>query len=180
MTIFCLYWFDRDNPDVDVYGANLFNRYLQKKLAKHAAKIHKTALRHGTEISSSVDTASDSLQSPDDSTEVDSREHIGAHSCASILVSTGVYQNTAKPTLHLDHMHRDFIMDPELRKPTMEATDVMEAVQRVFENESMITWYWLSRLSVHKYVCCYYVYEWFANICWCLGSYVQYLYLSRC
>jgi hypothetical protein len=123
---------------VDIYGANLFNRYLQKKLAKNAAKLHKTAVRHGSEAPS-LDTDTSNIQSPGGSTEVDTQEHIGAHSCASILVSTGVYRNTAKASLHLDHMHRDFIIDPELRKPTMEAVDVMEAVQRVFENESLIT-----------------------------------------
>ena len=128
--------FFRDNPDVDIYGANLFNRYLQKKLVKCASKVPKTLLRQGAEIIEHDDERSE--EGLGSETE-EHMEHIGAYSCASILVSTGVYQNNDRRSLHQDHVHRDFIMDPELRKPTMEVNDVLEAVQRVFENESMIT-----------------------------------------
>ena len=126
-----------DNPDVDIYGANLFNRYLQKKLIKCAAsKVPKTVLRQGAEIIEHDDERSAEGQNCE---MAENTEHIGAYSCASVLVSTGVYQNNSRRSLRQDHVHRDFIMDPELRKPTMEVNDVLEAVQFVFENESMIT-----------------------------------------
>ncbi len=37
----------------------------------------------------------------------------------------------------LDHTHRDFIMDAELKKPSMACNDVLEAVEAIFEKEGV-------------------------------------------
>ena len=39
--------------------------------------------------------------------------------------------------LLLDHTHRDFIVDVELKKPSMACNDVMEAVSAIFEKEGI-------------------------------------------
>ncbi len=69
-------------------------------------------------------------------------EFIGSEKCESVLVSTGVYSQqrdhaSQNPKIFLSHAHRDFIMDPELRKPTLMAHNVYDAVQAIFQKEGI-------------------------------------------
>ncbi|XP_070265292.1 haloacid dehalogenase-like hydrolase domain-containing 5 isoform X4 [Myotis yumanensis] len=106
-----------DNPMSDVYGANLFNQYLQ--MAKH-------------EGAEELGTSGLLKQRPS-----------ATQSCASILVCTGVYspkalrstepaQGGEEPPFH---GHRDFSFSPGLIEASHIVNDVDEAVQLVFHKE---------------------------------------------
>ncbi|XP_006998230.4 haloacid dehalogenase-like hydrolase domain-containing 5 isoform X1 [Peromyscus maniculatus bairdii] len=104
-----------DNPVSDVYGANLFHQYLQ--MAKCGEEGHGTGGQQ--------------KQRPP-----------AAQSCASILVSTGIYSSqdagSQVPTsggAEPFHGHRDFSFRPELLKASHVVRDVNEAVQLVFHQE---------------------------------------------
>ena len=137
----------RDNPDIDVYGANLFNRYLQKRIAKHAAKRHRQ-LAGGSSEAEPWHAQGGYLPEDDIALDTESEninmDYTGCRSCHPILVSTGVYSSNRDYAKHntkqiLDHTHRDFIMDPELRKPAFEVENVLEAIQLIFKEEGIIS-----------------------------------------
>ena len=131
-----------DNPDVDIYGANLFNRYLQRRKEKlHGRKSAYVQQARSKTAGSSYYVPEDAIAMMEsdvdelfDTDETDDAEFIGIEECESILVCTGVYSSNRDYTenILLDHNHRDFIMDPELKKPTIMTTNVLEAVQAVF------------------------------------------------
>mgnify|MGYP003574217533 CR=1 FL=1 len=142
-----------DNPDVDIYGANLFNNMLQKKMeAYHAHEKHRQELQsRGLTPNPSPPPVTTNHWNgdgylPDDHVTQPRLEgnHIGLESCESILVCTGVYsasrdyvsQNSTREML-LHHNHRDFIMDQALRKPSVIVHNVYEAVQSIFEKEGL-------------------------------------------
>lgn len=121
----------RDNPDVDIYGANLFGRFLDKRKSKKrsvALKAHGSG--HVTEDGVTSPTEQESEK--EERTELDAVE--------SVLVCTGVYSRNRDYSLQnkkllLDHNHRDFIMDPELKKPQHTVTNVLEAVKLILQKE---------------------------------------------
>ncbi|KAM9375738.1 haloacid dehalogenase-like hydrolase domain-containing 5 [Pholidichthys leucotaenia] len=133
-----------DNPMADIYGANLYNRYLQ---ASHHTKAQMQAK------STSGGTAS---QTVDDTPKMTSAELGGAsginaaqkdlpEGCVSILVCTGVYSKVQEELLsdpkqtvteqRIFHGHRDFRFDPILTQPSFVVQDVKEAVELVFKHE---------------------------------------------
>ncbi|XP_041852937.1 haloacid dehalogenase-like hydrolase domain-containing 5 [Melanotaenia boesemani] len=134
-----------DNPMADIYGANLYNRYLQA--AKH------TKPQRQAKSSIGVDPIAEAI---DDTPKMTSAEFGGAtggygsqtdlpEGCSSILVCTGVYSRDQEE-LPLDpaqtvteqrifHGHRDFRFDPNLTQPSFVVQDVKEAVEMVFEQE---------------------------------------------
>ena len=126
----------RDNPETDIYGANLFNRYLCKKHA-NALSQKKRVNRQGQEVSEDDDS-----EKPENINSELCSSSLWSEQCESILVCTGVYNHSdrhiAKPPL-LDHNHRDFIMDPQLKTPNTTVGDVLEAVQDVFRKEGIVT-----------------------------------------
>ncbi|KAM5250369.1 haloacid dehalogenase-like hydrolase domain-containing 5 isoform 2-T2 [Hipposideros larvatus] len=106
-----------DNPMSDVYGANLFHRYLQMAQHDRAKELGAGDLWK---------------QQPS-----------AAQSCTSILVCTGVYspkalgstepaQDGEEPPFH---GHRDFSFSPGLMEASHIVNDVDEAVQLVFHQE---------------------------------------------
>lgn len=130
----------------DIYGANLYNRYLQ---ASQRTKAQMQAKGGGGGADPSAETV-------DDAPKMTSTELGGASStygaeedlpegCSSILVCTGVYSRDQQelpsdPThtvteQRIFHGHRDFRFDPNLTQPTFEVHDVKEAVELVFEQE---------------------------------------------
>lgn len=129
-----------DNPMADIYGANLYNHYLQ---AARRTKAQMQAKAGG------ADTADDTLKMT--STELGGAS--GAYGveedlpegCSSILVCTGVYSRDQQelpsdPThtvteQHIFHGHRDFRFDPTLTQPSFVVQDVKEAVELIFEQE---------------------------------------------
>ncbi|XP_061773779.1 haloacid dehalogenase-like hydrolase domain-containing 5 isoform X2 [Nerophis ophidion] len=129
-----------DNPMADIYGANLYNRYL-----KAAQNFQTKANENGV-----------SAQSVDDGPAMTSAELGGAsgvfaagvdlpEACRSILVCTGVYSKDKKELppdttqtvtqQHIFHGHRDFRFDPSLTQPSFLVEDVKDAVELVFQQE---------------------------------------------
>lgn len=130
----------------DIYGANLYNRYLQA--SKHNnAKVQAKSCRGG---------ADPTAQSVDDHRKMTSAEMGGAtvaygseedlpEACSSILVCTGVYSRDQQELpsdpaqtvteQHIFHGHRDFRFDPTLTQPSFVVQDVKEAVELVFQQE---------------------------------------------
>ncbi|XP_007639260.2 haloacid dehalogenase-like hydrolase domain-containing 5 isoform X2 [Cricetulus griseus] len=105
-----------DNPVSDVYGANLFNQYLQ--MTKRGEKEHGAGGQQKQRPSTT-------------------------QSCVSILVCTGIHNcqgpGPKAPTsggAELPfHGHRDFSFSPELLEASHVVHDVNEAVQLVFHQE---------------------------------------------
>uniref|UniRef100_A0A8D2LPC0 Haloacid dehalogenase like hydrolase domain containing 5 n=1 Tax=Varanus komodoensis TaxID=61221 RepID=A0A8D2LPC0_VARKO len=116
----------RDNPMADIYGANLYNRYLQAQ-----AEVSVTAMAAESE---------ERLEAQ--------REHSvpvsSAKSCQSILVCTGVYNPygdvpTGRNENILEtvfHGHRDFHFDPSLVEASHIVHDVNDAVELVLQKEN--------------------------------------------
>lgn len=124
-----------DNPMADIYGANLYNRYLQ---TSHNTKVQIQA-KGG--VDSSAESTVSQL-SPSGQGEVDD---VHPEGCSSILVCTGVYSKDqeelpADPSetvteQKIFHGHRDFRFDPSLTQPSFVVNDVKEAVELVFQQE---------------------------------------------
>ncbi|TRY97035.1 hypothetical protein DNTS_001445 [Danionella cerebrum] len=116
-----------DNPMADIYGANLYNRYLK---AAHRAQAQTDS---GGLVTGDCDDAKGS-----------GRVMVGAssphnlpESCSSILVCTGVYsrENQDQGEQRIFHGHRDFRFDPSLTQPSFIVQDVKDAVELVFKQE---------------------------------------------
>lgn len=117
-----------DNPMADIYGANLYNHYLQAS--------HRNGATRGAEPSA-------------DASKVASTQLGGAAAdlperCSSILVCTGVYsrdqqeppaERAGAAEQRTFHGHRDFRFDPSLLQPSFVVQDVKEAVELVFQEE---------------------------------------------
>uniref|UniRef100_A0A8C9NA79 Haloacid dehalogenase-like hydrolase domain-containing 5 n=1 Tax=Serinus canaria TaxID=9135 RepID=A0A8C9NA79_SERCA len=104
-----------DNVMTDVYGANLYNRYLQE-----SSRSHPRARLPG-ELAAAA-----------------------AARCSSVLVCTGVYDPHSEVALpsrdsiaqNVFHGHRDFSFDPALVEPDHIVPDVDAAVDLVFQLEN--------------------------------------------
>ncbi|XP_017560281.1 haloacid dehalogenase-like hydrolase domain-containing 5 isoform X2 [Pygocentrus nattereri] len=130
-----------DNLMTDIYGANLYNRYLEERLARKSAKaLAQVVAATGAPAPVSQEVDADSgweseLASP------------SATSCKSILVCTGVYNphtevpkdasQCIKETVF--HGHRDFRFDPALVEPGNVVQDVDAAVELIFKMEKFTT-----------------------------------------
>ncbi|XP_059917191.1 haloacid dehalogenase-like hydrolase domain-containing 5 [Gadus macrocephalus] len=138
-----------DNPMADIYGANLYNRYLQ---ACQRARTRLQAQGPGKDGSGEPKEAATSEEPP----AMTSKELGGVsgmygieerlpESCRSVLVCTGVYsrdQQELPPDpdctvteQRVFHGHRDFRFDPSLTQPSFLVQDVREAVELVFQQE---------------------------------------------
>ncbi|XP_042621800.1 haloacid dehalogenase-like hydrolase domain-containing 5 [Cyprinus carpio] len=130
-----------DNLMTDIYGANLYNRYLDERMARKSTKaVANMVTGAGTPASVPQEVDMDNgweseLASP------------SATSCKSILVCTGVYNphmelpkdanQCIKETVF--HGHRDFRFDPALVEPEKIVEDVDAAVELIFEMEKFGT-----------------------------------------
>lgn len=124
----------------DIYGANLYNHYLQ------TSQRAKTQTQAKGEAADSVDGAH-----PMTATELGGGPSVHETSqelpegCCSILVCTGVYSrdqqelpsdpNQTVTEQRIFHGHRDFRFDPSLTQPSFVVEDVKEAVELVFQQE---------------------------------------------
>uniref|UniRef100_A0A8C0VXX0 Haloacid dehalogenase-like hydrolase domain-containing 5 n=1 Tax=Cyanistes caeruleus TaxID=156563 RepID=A0A8C0VXX0_CYACU len=107
----------RDNLMTDVYGANLYNRYLESSRTGSKSRLQAKV----------------------------SGGRAAAH-CRSVLVCTGVYNpHTEVPldtrdsiTESVFHGHRDFRFDPGLVEPDHIVPDVDAAVDLVFQLENFV------------------------------------------
>lgn len=122
-----------DNLMTDIYGANLYNRYLEERVAVKSAQTvaHMGAAAAAGEASVNLWESELALPS--------------ATSCKSILVCTGVYNPNAEVPPDASHCiketvfhgHRDFRFDPALVEPDHVVQDVAEAVERILELEKL-------------------------------------------
>lgn len=123
-----------DNPMADIYGANLYNRYLQ---TSRNAKVQIQA-------KGGVDFAPESTVSQLYSSSQGGADDVHPEGCSSILVCTGVYSKDQEllsdpsetvTEQRIFHGHRDFRFDPSLTQPSFVVNDVKEAVELVFQQE---------------------------------------------
>ncbi|XP_071401033.1 haloacid dehalogenase-like hydrolase domain-containing 5 isoform X2 [Centroberyx affinis] len=129
-----------DNLMTDIYGANLYNRYLEERSTRKNPKaVAKMVAATGSTTAvpqeEEIDTAWESELAPPSAT-----------SCKSILVCTGVYNpNTEVPSdanhcikETVFHGHRDFRFDPALVEPGHIVQHVEDAVDLIFEQEKFV------------------------------------------
>ncbi|CAF1525002.1 unnamed protein product, partial [Didymodactylos carnosus] len=123
------------NPDTDIYGANVYNNYLQTRtLSRLKQIVTQTAVSGGVSSSSSSAWGRNSVEIVADEAE----QFYSAESISSILVCTGVYnqeQHQEGQTQQLNHGHRDMIIDPLLKQPKYTVEHVLDAVKLVFDTE---------------------------------------------
>lgn len=122
----------------DIYGANLYNRYLHTSRSTKAQMQAKSGGRGANPVADTVDGGAKTTST--DGAEVDLPE-----ACRSILVCTGVYSRDQEELpsdpshtvteQRIFHGHRDFGFDPSLMQPSYVVQDVKEAVELVFQQE---------------------------------------------
>ncbi|XP_044307444.1 haloacid dehalogenase-like hydrolase domain-containing 5 [Varanus komodoensis] len=128
-----------DNLMTDIYGANLYNRYLEEKSSRRGPKARIQAKAAGGTNSATV-SQEDDLENTWES-ELASAT---ATNCRSVLVCTGVFSpHTGVPsdtrgiiTETAFHGHRDFRFDPALVEPDHIVPDVDAAVDLIFHLEN--------------------------------------------
>ncbi|KAL1435853.1 hypothetical protein MTO96_010626 [Rhipicephalus appendiculatus] len=118
-----------DNINTDIYGANLYNRYLERR---RKDDFPKAILAAG---SNSARQGSNSTMSKDSQSTVGMMSNCGAVSCTSVLVHTGVYNED----LHDDaceHTPRDFLpVEVGLKEPVYRVDNIYSAIELIFEQE---------------------------------------------
>lgn len=130
----------------DIYGANLYNRYLQAALRTNAQMKANSGGGQGTEtVDDTPKMTSEELGGSSGALGVEEELPEG---CSSILVCTGVYsrdqQELPSDTTHtvteqrIFHGHRDFRFDPSLTQPSFIVHDVKDAVELVFKQEGRL------------------------------------------
>ncbi|XP_014326738.1 haloacid dehalogenase-like hydrolase domain-containing 5 [Xiphophorus maculatus] len=130
-----------DNLMTDIYGANMYNRFLEER----------ASIKNPKAVAQVVAATGSSTAMPGGEEEFDSMWESelalpSATSCKSILVCTGVYNPNAevpsdasrciKETVF--HGHRDFRFDPALVEPNYIVQDVAEAVDLIFQQEKFV------------------------------------------
>uniref|UniRef100_A0A8D0ABA5 Haloacid dehalogenase like hydrolase domain containing 5 n=1 Tax=Sander lucioperca TaxID=283035 RepID=A0A8D0ABA5_SANLU len=115
-----------DNLMTDIYGANLYDRYLSQQHAAMTTTTKLVAQGTGSQVTMTV---------PEEEELVSA-----AAQCRSILVCTGVYNpsdgNTAVSE-SVFHGHRDLVLDLELVEPHHVVEDVEEAVDLLLQRENL-------------------------------------------
>eukprot|EP00096_Caligus_rogercresseyi_P014463 TRINITY_DN697_c0_g3_i1.p1 TRINITY_DN697_c0_g3~~TRINITY_DN697_c0_g3_i1.p1 ORF type:complete len:393 (-),score=84.45 TRINITY_DN697_c0_g3_i1:524-1702(-) len=106
-------YFVGDNICTDIYGANLYNSYLNR-------------VRESGAGSSGRDESVDALVGGVP----------GARNCFSVLVQTGIYSPEREGIVTLEHSPRDFLpVEDSFKKPTLLAQNVLEAISLIFKRE---------------------------------------------
>lgn len=130
----------------DIYGANLYNHYLQNSRSTRAQMQAKSGGGGVDPIAETVDDGPIMTQAELGSTcDVLGAKEDLPKGCSSILVCTGVYSRdqrelSSDPThtvseQHVFHGHRDFYFNPSFMQPSFVVHDVKEAVELVFQQE---------------------------------------------
>ncbi|KAF7668080.1 hypothetical protein LDENG_00033850 [Lucifuga dentata] len=129
-----------DNLMTDIYGANLYNRYLEERVARKNPKAKaKMVAATGSTTAMPQEEESDNMWESELSLP-------SATSCKSVLVCTGVYNPNAEVPCDANHCiketvfhgHRDFRFDPALVEPGHIVQDVAAAVDLIFEQEKFV------------------------------------------
>ena len=118
-----------DNPNVDIVGANLYDRYLKKMWSN----------RENGNSDEESDTLPNCRTIP---TNVSLRRQ-SVRSMESVLVGTGVFNlekesKKSKEEEEVYHGHRDILHEPELAKPSRFVPDVCHGIQYILEQENFM------------------------------------------
>lgn len=133
-----------DNPMADIYGANLYNRYL-KAMDRTRAQVQAQG-GSGSQVTGDLQCeASDDAKRSGRVMVGGSFDHRLPEGCSSILVCTGVYNHNHQDLpsdpeqtvteQQIFHGHRDFRFDPSLTQPSFVVHDVQDGVELVFQLE---------------------------------------------
>ncbi|KAL7986046.1 hypothetical protein Chor_011212, partial [Crotalus horridus] len=126
-----------DNLMTDIYGANLYNRYLEERISRRSSKAHVQAKALGGTRSATV-----SQEEEIENAWENELASATATRCSSVLVCTGVYNphtevpSDTRVTETVFHGHRDFRFDPALVEPNHIVLDVEAAVDLIFQLEN--------------------------------------------
>ncbi|KAF1392341.1 hypothetical protein PFLUV_G00051780 [Perca fluviatilis] len=115
-----------DNLMTDIYGANLYDRYLSQQHAAMTTTTKLVAQGTGSQVTMAV---------PEEEELVSA-----AAQCRSILVCTGVYNRgdgNMAVSESVFHGHRDLALDLELVEPHHLVEDVEEAVDLMLQQENL-------------------------------------------
>ncbi|KAK2718176.1 haloacid dehalogenase-like hydrolase domain-containing 5 isoform X2 [Artemia franciscana] len=116
-----------DNANTDIFGANLYDRYLKNRRLRAPRAI-------ANQISGSLSRDVEAFVAGIDQA-VNGTVDIGVEECLSILVETGVHSSDQT---FAEHSPRDFLpVEEGLRQPTYCVANILEAVQLVLERESV-------------------------------------------
>ncbi|KAG7226630.1 hypothetical protein INR49_001800 [Caranx melampygus] len=122
-----------DNLMTDIYGANLYNRYLAQQHTTMMTSTKVVAQGTGSQVTMVVSEEEELVSA--------------AAQCHSILVCTGVY-NPRSPLLSNQistitekaiHGHRDLVLEPDLVEPSHMVEDVEAAVDLLLQKEGSVT-----------------------------------------
>ncbi|XP_045164751.1 haloacid dehalogenase-like hydrolase domain-containing 5 [Mercenaria mercenaria] len=122
-------YFVGDNPNVDIVGANLYDRYLKK------------AWQNRENGNMDEDSDSDHLPVSRSIPKGVNLYEQTVRSMESLLVGTGVFkpeETTAgsSPSDDVYHGHRDILNEPELTKPSRFVPDVFHGIQHILKQEN--------------------------------------------
>ena len=117
-------YFVGDNVCTDIFGANLYHHYLQKKNDKKVMKTERKSITNSCRRIDHIVGQGNNLNH-------------GAQNCFSILVETGVFSSTSGNTnLSLNHSPRDFLpVEDRYLEPTFTCSDVAKAIETIFNEE---------------------------------------------
>lgn len=132
-TIYCI----GDNPETDIYGGNLYNRYLKSLSSKQLDE--KKIVQVAGMPDYSRDYTTESMDELPKELNADG-DMIMTDESISILVCTGVYTTESDLVSYggkeiSNHNHRDFVLDSKLKEPTYITQNVLEAVRLVYKLE---------------------------------------------
>ncbi|XP_039269005.1 haloacid dehalogenase-like hydrolase domain-containing 5 [Styela clava] len=143
-----------DNPLTDIYGANMFNKFLQRKRKDIAFKKEEIKKQMEKQLTRSpvmprAKRNGISDRSAKKAIRLAADNHIALHGditnvrgvnrCTSILVCTGVYKapepGTEEAEADVDHGHRDLPYTAEMTKADYIVEDVKNAIDTIFRVE---------------------------------------------
>uniref|UniRef100_UPI00398ED8E0 haloacid dehalogenase-like hydrolase domain-containing 5 n=1 Tax=Pristiophorus japonicus TaxID=55135 RepID=UPI00398ED8E0 len=127
-----------DNLMTDIYGANLYNRYLEEESSRKGSRVQ-------AKVAAGKQTAT--VSQDEDPDEIASELTPGSATCCkSVLVCTGVYSSCKDDiatheeliTGTVFHGHRDFRFDADLSDPDYIVPDIDAAVELIYELEKYV------------------------------------------
>jgi len=122
-TLYCI----GDNVCTDIFGANLYNNYLQRR---HHHQQQTSAVLATTGVRDLSSRSIDNLVGA-------VNELSGADVCYSVLVETGVFKPDGAQYTSLEHSPRDFLpVEKSYQEPTLTTSNVLKAVQTIFRKEN--------------------------------------------
>lgn len=109
-----------DNPQVDIVGANLYDRFLKESYRNRNQRIPPRRVPRSRSIPSEDGLFEQTV------TQME-----------SLLVGTGVYKHDtdSQNENSVYHGHRDIEHEPHLAKPSRFVPDVLHGIQHIFEAE---------------------------------------------